>query len=72
MQTSVVINSMSFLVEFVHRHPMLLLGDSLLWGFRMAEVDLISIKGARHEDLQQYLENNEVAMNSYKVIAVVC
>ena len=73
MQNSVVINSMSFLVEeLINGSPMLLLGDSLLWGFRMAEVDLISIKGARPQDLEQYLMNNPLPMDTYRVIAVIC
>ena len=37
----------------------------------MAEADLIPIKGARPQDLQQFLINNEVALNQYKAIAIV-
>ena len=73
MQTSVSLNSMSFLVERVFTgNSMLLLGDSLLWGFGMGELDLISIKGARPEDLQEYLVDQEIQLNDYQVIAVVC
>ena len=64
MQTSEIKNSMSFLVEQVlEAKPLLILSDSLLWGYRMAEADLISIKGARPQDLQQFLKRNEVALN---------
>ena len=72
MQTSLTLNSMSFLVEQVFSgSPMLLLGDSLLWGMRMEEMDLVSIKGARPQDLQDYLVNQQIDLN-YQVIAVVC
>ena len=64
---------MSFLVEQVlDAKPLLILADSLLCGFRMSEADLISIKGARPQDIQQFLLNNQVALNEYRAIAVVC
>ena len=64
---------MSFLVEQVlEAKPLLLLSDSLLWGFRTSEADLISIEGARPQDLQQFLINNQIALNSYKAFAIVC
>ena len=73
MQTTENINAMSFLVEHVlDAKPLLILADSLLWGFRMSEADLISIKGARPQDIQQFLINNQVALNQYKALAVVC
>ena len=73
MQTTENINAMSFLVEQVlDAKPLLILADSLLWGFRMSEADLISIKGARPQDIQQFLLNNQVALNGYRAIAVVC
>ena len=73
MQTTENINAMSFLVEHVlDAKPLLILADSLLWGFRMSEADLISIKGARPQDIQQFLINNQVALNQYKAVAVVC
>ena len=73
MQTSQNINGMSFLVEQVlEAKPLLILADSLLWGFRMSEADLICIKGARPEDIQEFLTNNEVALNQYQAVAVLC
>ena len=64
---------MWFLVEQVlDAKPLHLLSDSLLWGFRMSEADLISIKGARPQDLQQFLITNQIARNSYKAFAIVC
>ena len=72
MQTSLSLNSMSFPMEQVFSgSSMLLLGDSLLRGMRMAEMDLVSIKGARPQDLQDYLVNQQIDLN-YQVIAVVC
>ena len=73
MQTTVLINSMSFLVEQdLEAKPLLLLADSLLWGFRMSEADVISIKGARPQDIQQFIINNHLALNQYRAVAVVC
>ena len=73
MQTSVAINGMSFLVhENISRKPVLILGDSLLWGFRMEECDVISIKGARPQDLEEYLVEYDRSLNLYGAIAVVC
>ena len=73
MQSSVEINSMSFLMQQnIQRKPILLLGDSLLWGFTMSEVDVICIKGARPQDLEEHILQTRVELRSYQVIAVVC
>ena len=73
MRTRVIINSMSFLVEQVyHTNPLLILSDSLLRGFRIREADLISIKGTRPQDLEVFLNDKQIALNNYKVGAIVC
>ena len=41
-------------------------------GFRMRDADLTPIKGTRPQDLEVFLNDNQYALNIYKVLAIIC